>query len=111
MLWLFRAVTLVFNGVLLQFIQLLGFIGLATALTAGALRGPWWTFPIIAVAFGLIAKYLPSLHLSWLAKASSSSERLFFLFAVYLVISAVGYFIGRYGREIWARGRRKPRGV
>lgn len=107
MLWFVKAVTLVVNGVLLQFVQLLGLIGLATAMTAGVLRGPWWTAPIIALGFALIADYLPTLHIAWLDKVSSSSERFGFLVIVYFVISAAGWLIGRSGHQLWIQNRSK----
>jgi hypothetical protein len=109
MLWFIKAVTLVFNGVMLQFVQLLGLIGLATAVTAGLLRAAWWAAPIIALAFALIADYLPTLHISWLDKVSSSSERFGFLVIVYFVISTVGWLAGRYIRFLWIKSRAKPR--
>lgn len=109
MLWFIKAVTLVFNGVMLQFVQILGLIGLATALTAGLLRGKWWTAPIVALGFALIADYLPTLHIPWFDKVSSSSERFGFLLIVYFVISFVGWFAGRYARYFWLRSRAKPR--
>lgn len=105
MLWFIKAVTLVFNGVMLQFVQLLGLIGLATGVTAGALRGKWWTVPIIAFSFALIADYLPKLHIPWFDKVSSSSERFGFLLIVYFVISFIGWFSGRYARYFWLKNR------
>lgn len=107
MLWFIKSVTLVFNGVMLQFFQLLGLIGLVTAATAGALRGPWWTAPIIALGFALLADYLPTLHIPWFDKVSTSSERLGFLIIVYFVISVAGWVAGRYGRHLWLKRRTK----
>ncbi|MCX7898683.1 MAG: hypothetical protein N2444_01085 [Methylocystis sp.] len=98
-----RAVALILNGVFLQMLELIGLIGLATAAVAGFMRGPRWTIPLIAAGFTVIDANLPTLQISWLDKAASSSERIAYLFIVFLVISMLGYLIGRYGRRLWGR--------
>lgn len=105
MLYLIRALTLVFDGVLLQFLRGVGLVGLVVAMLAGAMRAPSWVAPVLAIILSLVSVYFPNLELWWLAKASSSSERFGFVLLVYFVISVAGYAIGRIARYGWRRRR------
>jgi hypothetical protein len=110
MLKILRLITLFFEGVLQQFLNGIGIVGLMAAVAAGFLRAPWWSVLVLTLGFGGgVAFFFPDV-ITVSDKAASASERLFFMLAIYFVLSLVGYLAGRLGRhQLERRGKAAPR--
>jgi hypothetical protein len=112
MVKIFRLITLLFEGLLQQFVNGVGILALMAALAAGLLRAPWWSVPVMTVGFGLGARYIFEGWLRFSDKAESASERWGWMLLIYFVITVVGYASGRIARrQLERRGKAAPRPI
>jgi hypothetical protein len=107
MLKLIRFIGLVSQAIFLQFVHIIGLVGLLIGIVIGYFRLPSWVVPIAAVVCGVIADKFVDLSdvTGLLDKASAASERGGFMIVVYFVIVAVGYLLGAYGRHYVKRAK------
>lgn len=105
-----RLITLFLEGVLHQFINGIGVVGLMAALAAGFLRAPWWSVFVLTIGFGVGVEYYFAEPIQISDKAQSASERLLWILLIYFIVSAFGYLAGRMGRRhMERRGKAAPK--
>lgn len=102
MVKLVRFVGLIVQSILIEFIHVFGLVAFLFAAALGYFRLPSWLVVVVGVACGVIAdKFIDQSEVAGLLeRAAAANQRGGFLVIVYIIIVAVGYVSGAYGR-VW----------